>query len=104
VGATGLDSVRRGLWRKARVCSARHLPPQIFPDFLNLGFFNNCACLHQRFSDFGKLTTDKHRTSGLAVTHQHSVRYFVFASVLKYDVGVVPSAFLNIEMNALGVL
>ena len=27
-----------------------------------------------------------------------------FESILKYDDGVVPSAFLNIEMNALGVL
>ena len=30
--------------------------------------------------------------------------YFPWALVLKYAVGVVPNVFLNIEMNALGVL
>ncbi len=30
--------------------------------------------------------------------------YWLFAAALKYNVGVVPSVFLNIEMNALGVL
>ena len=30
--------------------------------------------------------------------------YFPFAVVLKYKVGVVPSVFRNMEMNALGVL
>jgi hypothetical protein len=29
---------------------------------------------------------------------------FALSSVLKYAVGVVPSVFLNMEMNALGVL
>ena len=31
-------------------------------------------------------------------------RYLPFASALKYDAGVVPKVFLNMEMNALGVL
>jgi hypothetical protein len=30
--------------------------------------------------------------------------YWLFAAALKYIVGVVPNVFLNIEMNALGVL
>jgi hypothetical protein len=31
-------------------------------------------------------------------------RYFAFTSVRKYDVGVVPRVFRNMEMKALGVL
>jgi hypothetical protein len=30
--------------------------------------------------------------------------YWLFAAALKYNVGVVPNDFLNIKMNALGVL
>ena len=40
----------------------------------------------------------------IRVPHPDSAHYFPFVRVLKYAVGVVPNVFLNMEMNALGVL
>jgi hypothetical protein len=40
---------------------------------------------------------------GARAIHSILCRY-LFTSALKYAVGVVPNVFLNIEMNALGVL
>ena len=45
----------------------------------------------------------KNRVSGLLMETESS-SYVRLTPVLKYSVGVVPSVFLNMEMNELGVL